>query len=106
LHLTVNGRRYGWDATTSTNARSCPHRGHGCFFRETTACLYAAALHGTPGESSRRMMWQERQFSPGVGNVTERRGVAPFALSAELLLFLLQPNAARSTSGLGRVAHG
>jgi hypothetical protein len=52
------------------------------------------------------MMWQERQFSPGVGNVTERRGVAPFALSAELLLFLLQPNAARSTSGLGRVAHG
>lgn len=63
-----------------------------CYFRETTGCRYAAAVHGTPGTTARKSIWSERQPSIGLAHVASRRGVAPFALSAELLLFFLQPD--------------
>ena len=69
---------------------------HSCYFRETTGCRYAAAVHGTPGTTARKDMWSERQFNinttNGLAHVATRRGLAPFALSAELLLFFMQPN--------------
>jgi hypothetical protein len=53
-------------------------------------------VYGTPGTTARKSVWSERQFKmdngQGLSHLAIRRGVAPFALSAELLLFFLQPN--------------